>query len=98
MSYYDRALEMKDELVANRRYLHENAEVGLTLPKTRAFIEEKLREYGIEPQRWRGRDRTYRKGRQGVASESGYGRIGYAGGEWTSLCFQGSEGSALLRS
>lgn len=29
MSYYDRALEMKDELVANRRYLHENAEVGL---------------------------------------------------------------------
>ena len=45
MSYYDRALEMKDELVANRRYLHENAEVGLTLPKTRAFIEEKLREY-----------------------------------------------------
>ena len=30
MSYYDRALEMKDELVANRRYLHENAEVGLT--------------------------------------------------------------------
>ncbi len=51
MSYYDRALEMKDELVTNRRYLHENAEVGLTLPKTRAFIEEKLREYGIEPQR-----------------------------------------------
>ncbi len=51
MSYYDRALEMKDELVTNRRYLHENAEVGLTLPKTRAFIEEKLREYGIEPKR-----------------------------------------------
>ena len=51
MSYYDRALEMKDELIANRRYLHENAEVGLTLPKTRAYVEEKLREYGIEPQR-----------------------------------------------
>ena len=46
MSYYDRALEMKDELIANRRYLHENAEVGLTLPKTRAYVEEKLREYG----------------------------------------------------
>ena len=51
MSYYDRALEMKDELIANRHYLHENAEVGLTLPKTRAYVEEKLREYGIEPQR-----------------------------------------------
>lgn len=51
MSYYDRALELKDELIENRRYLHTNAEVGLVLPKTRAYIENKLREYGIEPQR-----------------------------------------------
>lgn len=99
MSYYDRALEMKDELVANRRYLHENAEVGLTLPKTRAFIEEKLREYGIEPQRCgEGVTGLIGKGGKVLLTESGYGRIGYAGGEWTSLCFQGSEGSALLRS
>ena len=39
MSYYDRALEMKDELVANRRYLHENAEVGLTLHEWLAFFD-----------------------------------------------------------
>lgn len=51
MSYYDRALELRDELIENRRYLHENAEVGLTLPKTRAYIERKLKEYGVEPQR-----------------------------------------------
>ena len=51
MSYYDRALELKDELIENRRYLHTNAEVGLVLPKTRAYIESKLKEYGIEPER-----------------------------------------------
>ncbi len=51
MSYYDKALEMEDELIANRRYLHEHAEVGLSLPNTRAYVEEKLREYGIEPKR-----------------------------------------------
>ena len=51
MSYYDRALELKDELIENRRYLHTNAEVGLELPKTRAYIESKLKEYGIEPKR-----------------------------------------------
>ena len=51
MSYYDRALELKDELIENRRYLHTNAEVGLVLPRTRAYIESKLKEYGIEPKR-----------------------------------------------
>ncbi len=51
MSYYDKALEMEDELIANRRYLHEHAEIGLSLPNTRAYVEEKLREYGIEPKR-----------------------------------------------
>ncbi len=49
MSYYDEAMRMEDELIANRRYLHEHAEVGLSLPNTRAYVEEKLKEYGIEP-------------------------------------------------
>lgn len=49
MSYYDEAMRMEDELIANRRYLHEHAEVGLLLPNTRAYVEEKLKEYGIEP-------------------------------------------------
>ena len=51
MSYYDRALELKDELIENRRYLHSHAEAGLTLPNTVAYVEKKLREYGIEPER-----------------------------------------------
>ena len=51
MSYYDRALELKDELIENRRYLHSHAEAGLTLQNTVAYVEKKLREYGIEPER-----------------------------------------------
>ena len=49
MSYYDRALELKEELTENRRYLHCHAEVGFELPETRAYVTEKLKEYGIEP-------------------------------------------------
>ncbi len=51
MSIYKEALEIKDTLIANRRHLHQNPELGLELPKTAAFVEEKLREMGYEPQR-----------------------------------------------
>ncbi len=36
MNYYERALELKDETIANRRHIHKNAETGLDLPKTKA--------------------------------------------------------------
>lgn len=49
MNYYERALELKDETIQNRRYLHTNAEVGLDLPKAKAYVMEKLKEYGLEP-------------------------------------------------
>lgn len=49
MNYYERALELKDETIANRRYIHKNAETGLDLPKTKAYVMEKLTEYGLEP-------------------------------------------------
>ncbi len=49
MNYYERALELKDETIANRRYIHTNAETGLDLPKTKAYVMEKLTEYGLEP-------------------------------------------------
>ena len=49
MNYYERALELKDETIANRRYIHKNAETGLNLPKTKAYVMEKLTEYGLEP-------------------------------------------------
>ncbi len=49
MNYYERALELKDETIANRRHIHKNAETGLNLPKTKAYVMEKLTEYGLEP-------------------------------------------------
>ena len=49
MNYYERALELKDETIANRRHIHKNAETGLDLPKTNAYVMEELTEYGLEP-------------------------------------------------
>lgn len=49
MNYYERALELKDEIVENRRYFHTNAEVGVHMPKATAYVMEKLRQCGIEP-------------------------------------------------
>ena len=47
MDFYKRALELKDETVADRRYIHQNAETGLELPKTKAYVMDKLKEYAI---------------------------------------------------
>lgn len=49
MNYYERALELKDETIANRRHIHKNAETGLDIPKTKAYVMEKLTEYRLEP-------------------------------------------------
>ena len=49
MDFYDRALELKKELIENRRYLHKHAEVGMRLLVTKVFIKEKLKQYGLEP-------------------------------------------------
>ena len=50
MNYYDRALELKDETIRNRRYFHTHAEVGLDEPLSRAYVIDKLREYGLKPE------------------------------------------------
>ena len=50
MDFYKRALELKDETIQNRRNIHKNAEVGLDTLKTKAFVIEKLKEYGLEPE------------------------------------------------
>lgn len=49
MDFWKRAQELKDEITQNRRRIHQNAEVGLNLPNTKAFVMEKLREYGLKP-------------------------------------------------
>lgn len=38
MDFYERALELKEETIANRRYIHEHAETGLHLPKTKEYV------------------------------------------------------------
>lgn len=50
MSYYlEKALEIKDELVKNRREIHKNPELGFNLEKTIALVVDRLKSYGIEP-------------------------------------------------
>ena len=48
---YARIREMKEELISWRRQLHQNPELSFDLPKTTAFVMEKLQEFGYEPQR-----------------------------------------------
>lgn len=50
MNYMQEAKDMYDELVAIRRHIHENPEVGFNLPNTAQFVKDKLISYGIEPQ------------------------------------------------
>ena len=47
MNYYERALELKDETVAHRRWFHTNAEVGLNMPKGQAYVLAELEKLGI---------------------------------------------------
>lgn len=51
MNYFvKRAEELFDEMVKNRRYIHENAEVGMELPKTVEYVKRELISYGYMPQ------------------------------------------------
>lgn len=50
MNYFERAKELNEETIANRRFIHQHAETGLDLPTTKAFVMDKLREYGLEPE------------------------------------------------
>lgn len=47
ISVLERARELKGELTAIRRQIHQNPEVGFHLPITTALVTEKLTEYGI---------------------------------------------------
>lgn len=39
-----------DDLITIRRTIHSNPEVGAKLPKTKAYVIDKLKEFGYEPQ------------------------------------------------
>ena len=46
MNYYERAQELNEETIANRRYFHTNAEVGLDMPKAKAYVIKNLLSMG----------------------------------------------------
>ena len=48
MNYCERALTLKEETVAHRRWFHANAEVGLHMPKGQSYVLEELKKLGID--------------------------------------------------
>jgi amidohydrolase len=46
----EEAKTLQDIIVRDRRYIHQNAEVGQDLPVTTAYILERLKEMGYEPE------------------------------------------------
>ncbi len=51
MSYWEKAIEIKEETIRHRRHIHGLAEVGLELPKTVEYVMQQLRVCGIEPKK-----------------------------------------------
>lgn len=45
----DQAKLIKDDLINYRRTIHSNPEVGAELPKTKAYVIDKLKEFGYDP-------------------------------------------------
>lgn len=49
MNYFERAHEINEETITNRRFFHKHAETGLSLPQTCEYLVNKLISYGITP-------------------------------------------------
>ena len=47
--FLEQAKMLKEDMINYRRTIHSNPEVGTHLPKTKAFVMEKLREFGYQP-------------------------------------------------
>ena len=47
--FLEQAKMLKEDMINYRRTIHSNPEVGTHLPKTKAFVMEKLTEFGYEP-------------------------------------------------
>ena len=46
---FSEALQLQETLVKYRRYLHQNPEIGLSLPQTVAYVTDTLKKYGYTP-------------------------------------------------
>ena len=50
-SLYQEAKALQDQIVADRRYLHQIPEVGMDLPESAAYIEARMADMGIPSHR-----------------------------------------------
>ena len=41
-----RAVELKEKMIQDRRYIHQHAERGMVLPLTSAYVQARLEEMG----------------------------------------------------
>ena len=48
--YLQRACELEQEIITNRRQIHAHPELGMDLPETVRFVCDNLRSYGYEPE------------------------------------------------
>lgn len=64
MNWLDQAKSIEKDIVAWRRHIHANAEVGFCVENTAAFVEEKLKAFGYAP---------YRLAKVGVVATVGEG-------------------------
>lgn len=48
---FEKAMNIKEEIIMHRRWFHENAEVGLEMPKAVQYVMKALQEYGVSSQR-----------------------------------------------
>lgn len=46
----DSAQKIKEDIIADRRQIHSNPEVGTCLPKTKEYVKKRLSEMGYEPE------------------------------------------------
>lgn len=51
MNIYKRALELKEETIAHRRWFHTNAEIGLNMPNSQNYVLNYLACYGINAEK-----------------------------------------------
>ena len=52
--FLEEAMDIKDEIIANRRHIHRRPELGFDLPETIEFVATQLESYGYEPKKLGG--------------------------------------------
>lgn len=96
-SIVSEAKAIENELIAHRRHLHQNPELGFDLPETTAYVMQQLREYGYEPKAVGkagisavigpdGGKTFFDSRRYGCTSDEGRDRIAVLFYQWENAC------------